>query len=200
MNHSQCILGDIQTKAEGALAHVNMLTGLLSASYILLKPKTVPCQETNFRKNCFLLLFFPPTALTFEEQRLHTHKSAIIKTKGKKHHNQLSTTISGCGECLFTALENTDEDYWILHLALVPPLHFLLNCGLCGLGRLAETQMQHHKAVFDWDPEHVSSTRVKLTWGSPRSAVNKHFKRLCTCTSGQSFMSTLGWFKVALSQ
>lgn len=74
--------------------------------------------------------------------------------------------LSGCGECLFTALENTEEDYWILHLALlVPPLHFLLTCGL---GRLAETQMQHHRTAFDWNPVHVGLTRVKLTWGSPQ--------------------------------
>lgn len=94
MNHSQCVLGDIQTKAEGALALVNLFTGLLSASYILLKLKTVPCQEISFRKNCFLVLFFfPLAALTFEEQRLPARRSAIIKTKGKNHHNQLSTTI-----------------------------------------------------------------------------------------------------------
>lgn len=67
MNHSQCVLGDIQTKAEAALAHVNMFTGLLSAPYILLKLKTMPCQEINFRKICFLVLFFPLAALTFDE-------------------------------------------------------------------------------------------------------------------------------------
>lgn len=84
MNHSQCVLGDIQTKAEGALAHENLFTGLLSASYILLKLKTVPCQEISFRKNCFLVLYFSLAALTSEEQRLPAHRSAIIKTKGKK--------------------------------------------------------------------------------------------------------------------
>lgn len=67
MNHSQCVQGDMQAKAEGALAHVNVFTGLLSASYILLKLKTVPCQEISFRKNCFLVLFFSLAALTFEE-------------------------------------------------------------------------------------------------------------------------------------
>lgn len=49
------------------------------------------------------------------------------------------------------------EHRWILHLALlVPPLHFLLTCGLCGLARLAEIQMQQLKTAFEWDPVHVS--------------------------------------------
>lgn len=114
-----------------------------------LKLKTVPCQEISFRKNCFLVLFFfPLAALTFEEQRLPTHRSAIIKTKGKNHHNQLSTTIRLWG----MSMHCFGEHRWGLpdSASCTIGATSALSTPLWALwARQAEIEVQHHKSAFD---------------------------------------------------